>query len=184
MLSSREMKTLRDISEYRAVFCFPIIDYYRNVGFDFSIEPFEDLAEEFMRLYRSNNNGNCKLFPNTLSVLECIRNANIKQVLLSASYMTDLLSQISEFNISDYFDEILALTDIYAKSKIDIGMEYISRKGITNAVLIGDSKHDYEVAEALSVDCLLIPNGHQSRETLLTCGAPILNDIADVVDFV
>jgi len=184
MLSRRGLKTLSDISEYHDLFCFPVIDYYRNVGFDFDIEPFEDLAEEFMILYRSNKNGNSSLLPNTMSVLECVKNANITQVLLTASNLTDLLSQMSRFDISTYFDELLALTDIYAKSKIDIGLEYIKRRKTINAVLIGDSIHDYEVAQALDLDCLLIPNGHQSRQTLLSCGVTVLNDIFDVIDHI
>jgi len=184
LLSRRGMKTLKDISEYRSLFCFPIIDYYRNVGFDFDVEPYEDLAEEFMELYRSNNNGSCELFPGAESVLKTIKNANIPQTILSACGMTDLISQMSPFDLTDYFDEILGLPDIYAKSKIDIGLDYIKRKEITNAVLIGDSKHDYEVAQALGVDCMLIANGFQSRETLLSCGVPVLNDITDVISVI
>jgi len=184
MLSKRGMKTLKDTSEYHSVFCFPVIEYYKNVGFDFNVEPFEDLAEEFMELYRLNKSGYCRLFPNAVTILDTIKNASISQSLLSASSMTDLLSQMSEFNIMGYFDELLGLTDIYAKSKIEIGLEYIKRKRITNAVLIGDSKHDFEVAQSLGVDCLLISNGHQSREALLSCGVPVLNDISDVSEVI
>ena len=178
------MKTIKDTSEYHSVFDFPIIDYYRRVGFDFDIEPFEDLAVEFMELYRSNNNGDCKLHPGAEETLKTIKEANILQVLLSASGIDDLLSQVGAFDIITYFDELLGLTDIYAKSKIDIGLDYIKRKRITNTVLIGDTKHDFEVAQALGVDCILIPKGHQSRETLLTCGVPVLDDISDVIEFI
>jgi len=178
------MKTIKDLSEYHSVFGFPIIDYYRRVGFDFDVEPFEDLAVEFMELYRSNHNGGCKLHRGAEDVLKTINDANITQVLLSASAMDDLLSQVSAFDIKKYFDELLGLTDIYAKSKIDIGLDYIKRKGITNAILIGDTKHDFEVAQALGVDCALIPSGHQSKETLLTCGVPVLDDISGIVDII
>lgn len=184
MLAKRGMEKLKNISEYHAVFCFPVIDYYRNVGFDFTVEPFEALAEEFMELYRSDKSGYCKLFPDALTVLETIKNANISQVLLSASNLSVLLSQMSEFDISGFFDEMLGLTDIYAKSKIDIGLDYIKRNKTTDAVLIGDTKHDFEVAQALGVDCILISNGHQSREQLLSCGVPILNEISDVVNVI
>ena len=184
MLRTRDMRTLKSISEYHAVFCFPVVDYYRNVGFDFDSEPFETLAEEFMELYRSGKSGGCKLFPNAVSTLNSIKIANIPQVLLSASNMADLMLQMSEFDVAEYFDELLGLTDIFAKSKIDIGLDYIKQKKITSAVLIGDSKHDYEVAQALGADCILIANGHQSRELLLSCNVPVLSDITHVVDFV
>ena len=47
MLANRDLKPLGSVSEYRNVFCFPIIEYYKNVGFDFEKEPFETLAEEY-----------------------------------------------------------------------------------------------------------------------------------------
>jgi phosphoglycolate phosphatase len=184
MLAKRNKKTVGSVAGYHAVFCFPIIDYYRNVGFDYDKEPYEDLAEEFMELYLSNKTGNCKLHQNAVSVLESIKNAGIIQVVLSASKMSVLQSQMNEFDIIKYFDKLLGLTDIYAHSKVDIGLKYIKNESIERAVLIGDSKHDYEVAQAIGVDCILIPNGHQSRETLQSCGVPVLDDITDVVGFI
>ena len=182
LLARRGMKILKDIPEYHSVFCFPVIEYYKNVGFDFDIEPFEVLAEEFMELYRSNKSGGCGLFPGAESILSTIKDTGVSQVLLSASHMSDLLMQINEFDVTGYFDELLGLTDIYAKSKIDIGREYIKRTGITDVVLIGDTKHDYEVAQALGADCILIPNGHNSKDSLLSCEVPVLNDISDVIE--
>ena len=160
MLSRRGLNTLKTILEYHAVFCFPIIDYYHNVGFDFEKEPFDDLAVEYIDMYHANDSGNCKLFHDTKNVLAEIQSMGISQVILSASHIKNLNMQISSFGITDYFDEMLGLSDIYAKSKIDIGKDYIMREKISNAVLIGDSKHDYEVAQALNIDCILIKNGH------------------------
>ena len=33
-------------------------------------------------------------------------------------------------------------------------------------ILIGDTDHDYEVAQNLKIDCLLISHGHQSNKRL------------------
>ena len=184
LLSKRKMKTLDSISEYHAVFCFPIIEYYRRIGFDFDAESFEDLAEEFIALYHSNNSGNSRLFSNAEDTLDLVQKMGITQIILTASKKCNLLSQMSGFEISGYFDALLGLTDIYGKSKIEIGLDYIRQNNIENAVLIGDSLHDYEVAQALGVDCILIPNGHQSRETLQTCGAPLSNNISEVIEYI
>ena len=183
MLSKRGIKTLRSIPEYHSVFCFPIIDYYKKVGFDFSIEPFEELAEEYIALYHSNKSGNCKLFPQTESILAAIKSMGVKQVILTASEMSNLLLQMSEFDIGHYFDELCGLTDIYGKSKADVGLDYVARNKIGRAVLIGDSKHDFEVATAMGVDCVLIAAGHHSKDELLTCGAPVLDSITQVVEY-
>jgi len=184
MLAKRGLPTMQDVNAYHDVFCFPIIQYYRNIGFDFQQEPFEELAREYIALYHANTSGNCKLHANAKSVLTDIHNSGITQCVLSASKISNLSSQMSEFDIDDYFDEILGLSDIYAKSKVDIGMDYMARKNITNALLIGDTVHDYEVATALGADCVLIPNGHQSRKALLSCGVPVLNDISCVVAYI
>jgi phosphoglycolate phosphatase len=37
--------------QYRAVFCFPISQYYRRLGFDFERAPFETLSDQFVALY-------------------------------------------------------------------------------------------------------------------------------------
>jgi len=184
MLSKRGIKTLQGIDEYREAFCFPIINFYRNAGFDFSAEPFEVLAKEFIALYHSEKSGNCKLYPNSEATLESLHKRGISQIILSASEKGNLLSQINEFNIKHYFDEILGISDIYAKSKIDLGLNYLSNNNIKKAILIGDSVHDSEVAEALGVDCLLIPNGHQTIETLQSCAVPIIDDISFVNEYV
>ena len=98
--------------------------------------------------------------------------------------MNYLEQQVGYFDIRDSFVELLGLSNYYAASKIDVGLEYIKRQKTNNALLIGDTKHDNEVAEALNIDCILIPNGHQSKEILLSCGVPVLNGITDVLEYV
>ena len=118
-----------------------------------------------------------------MSVLKTLQDKQITQLLLSASETGNLISQMSEFHIQHYFDEILGLSNVYAASKIDIGYDYIIRKQVAGAVLIGDTEHDYEVANALGIDCVLISNGHQSKDKLLTCNVPVLSDISQVIEY-
>lgn len=183
MLKKRSLKTLESLDDYHKVFCFPIINYYRNVGFNFKTDSFESLAAEYIELYHSNKSGRCTLHENAERILRDIQNMNMKQIILSASQIDNLLLQVNEFNISNYFDEMLGISDIYAKSKILIGKEYIKKQNIKKAVLIGDTLHDYEVAQALNVDCLLIAKGHQSEALLRTSSVPVLNDITGVMSY-
>lgn len=184
MLDKRRMKILSDVSAYHEAFGFSIIEYYKNVGFDFSIEPFEALAAEYISLYHSDKSGNCKLHNHAEAVLKTLAEHKTTQVILSASESNNLAAQMNEFPISHYFDEVLGLTNVYAASKIDIGLDYLKRKQPERTVLIGDTAHDYEVAESLGIDCLLIPNGHQAKEKLLTCNVPVLDDISQVVSII
>jgi len=184
MLEKRGMTPLGSIAEYRSVFCFPIAQYYRNVGFDFASEPFEDLAQEFIGLYHADKSGNSSLFSGAEAVLSTIYKQNITQIVLSTSQQCNLTLQMSEFDIGHYFDEVLGLGDIYAKSKIDLGVGYMERNGTKNTLLIGDTTHDYEVAKTLGVDCILVANGHQNRETLLSCNVDVLDDISCTINYI
>ena len=51
MLKVRNLPEL-SLSTYRNVFTFPVIEYYKEVGFDFSKEDWEPVAMEFINLYR------------------------------------------------------------------------------------------------------------------------------------
>ena len=184
MLGSRDFRLLSSVAEYHGVFCFPVIEYYKKIGFDFETEPFECLAEEYMALYHVGKTGGCRLDENAEFVLAEIQKKGIEQSILSASETSNLLSQIGEFDIVCYFDAILGLSDIYAKSKLDIGLDYIVKKRIKNVLLIGDTEHDYEVARALGADCLLVAAGHQSKERLMACGAPVLDSLLQIVEYV
>ncbi|MDR1690102.1 MAG: HAD hydrolase-like protein [Clostridiales bacterium] len=184
MLAKRRLKTLDGLKAYQGVFGFPIIDYYKKLGFDFEEEPFGVLAKEYIELYHSKNSGGCGLHKNAVSVLDTLNKHVVTQVVLSASEIGNLRKQMSGFNIDFYFDEVLGLCDIYAKSKVEIGLDYINRKRIGRAVLIGDTQHDAEVASKIGADCLLVCSGHHSREKLEELAFPVLDDVAQVLDYI
>ena len=50
MLKARNLPRLT-LASYREVFTFPVIDYYKKVGFDFTREPWETVAMEFINKY-------------------------------------------------------------------------------------------------------------------------------------
>ncbi|MCL1823032.1 MAG: HAD hydrolase-like protein [Oscillospiraceae bacterium] len=181
MLLKRGLKTFKNINEYRNIFCFPVIDYYKKIGFDFEKEPFEELAAEFISLYHSYENNSFKLHNHAEAVLREIHMKGITQIILSASETDNLLHQMSGFDIRQYFDEILGISDIYAVSKTEMGLDYVKRNQLKCGLLIGDTEHDFETAEKLKLDCILIANGHQSREKLITCGVPVFNEISEVL---
>lgn len=182
MLTKRGMTPLPDVSNYHEVFCFPIIDYYRKLKFDFDKESFEALAVEFIEAYHFNNTGNSPLHSDVESVLEAIKAQEMTQIILSASKVENLLSQVAIFNISHYFEEILGLSDVYAKSKIEIGLDYIAKNNVESVLVIGDTIHDYELANALGADCILVSNGHQDRKKLEACNVLVVDKISEILN--
>ena len=169
--------------QYRAIFGFPIEDYYRRAGFDFARNSFAELAESYMQDYIPASES-CPLADGALYALEAFRAAGVRQVILSASPVTTLERQVRERNVLPYFDRLLGLGDIYAKSKVEVGLAFMRESSIDaeKTVMIGDSVHDFEVAQALGVHCVLQSAGHQPPETLQTTGAPVLPGLRQAAD--
>ncbi|MDY6801211.1 MAG: HAD family hydrolase [Bacteroidota bacterium] len=161
MLERRNM-TLLDKKTYRKLFTFPVRDYYKNIGFDFLQESFEQLSVEYIDLYKEYSI-DAPLQQGVLNALEQLKNEGFQQVILSASEQKVLEKQIRQYQLDIYFDELIGLNNIYAKSKLDNAIRYLHETNIPSedSLLIGDTYHDYEVAKAIGCDYLLVNNGHQ-----------------------
>lgn len=180
MLEERGLKPISSKQEYRAVFKFPIIDYYRDIGFDFDREPYEVLAPIWVELYNINSK-QASLREGALEALEYFASLGLGQILLSATERNMLLRQISELRIDGYFDKVLGLDNIHAYSKKDIALIWKSQNPDAIPLFIGDTEHDADVAKALGADCLLVEGGHQSRDTLLRCGCEVCADLYNAI---
>lgn len=167
MLETHGYPQRYDLAAYREVFSFPIEDYYRTVGFDFTRHAYPVLAEHYMQHYNAGVPG-CSAFAQADAVLAQLRSRGWQQAVLSASRQDYLIEQVSARGLVDYFTELLGLSDIYGKSKIQRGLDFLHHSGIDPAacVMIGDSQHDAEVAAALGAQCVLYSGGHQSRRRL------------------
>lgn len=169
------------LAQYREIFGFPIEDYYVRAGFDFSKDSFAVLADDYMQDYLARA-GACPLAAGAEPALALLKQAGVQQVILSASNLPVLEQQVAERGIRPYFDRLLGLHDIYARSKVDVGLAYLAELKQNNAVppcavMIGDSVHDFEVAQALGVQCVLQAAGHQSVQQLRATGAPVVPDV-------
>ena len=161
-------------------FGFPIEEYYVRAGFDFTKHSFAELAEKYMEDYVPASAA-CPLADGAIDALEAFKAAGLRQVILSASNLDTLRRQTDERGVTGYFDRLLGLGDIYAKSKVEVGLAYLKENGFdpARAVMIGDSVHDYEVAQALGVRCVLQSGGHQPPEKLRETGAPVVKGLRE-----
>jgi phosphoglycolate phosphatase len=170
------------VEDYRFIFDFPVKNYYEKAGFDFTKYSFEEIGKEWMDEYELRKN-ETSLFEGTENVLKYIKSNGINQSILSAYSLETLLEIIGEHKLSGYFQYISGLDHIYATSKLAIGKELLEKINIPSSkiALIGDTTHDYEVACELGVECVLIANGHQSKDRLLQSGAHVLDDIQELI---
>ena len=174
-----------DLDSYRKIFGFPIRDYYIRAGFDFTRHSFDELAKSYMDDYIPASAA-CPLMPGARETLARLQAAGLRQVILSASPITTLQRQAEQRGVLPYFDRLLGLGDIYAKSKVELGLRYLAEEQFDpdTAVMVGDSVHDFEVSRALGVRCLLYAGGHQDAEALAATGAPVVNSLSAAADWI
>ncbi len=167
-LAGPHRNTPLTIEEYKCVFGFPIAEYYQKIGIDFAQESFEELTHKFIGQY-NNRVRECSLHSGVTATLDLFRQRNLSQYILTAAHKKDVESLLLHFAIEEYFTGIEGLDNHRAESKVERGKALMRQYGIERerTLLVGDTIHDYEVAQALGVECMLISNGHQSRDRLV-----------------
>ena len=180
---SFDLPTINSVEAYHEQFTFPIRLYYERAGV--TDENFVEVAHAWMAEY-VRGFPSVPLHEDAKAVLERFENAGLRQVVLSATKRDMLVEQIAQFNIQHHFHDVLGLGDIYAGSKEDIGRQYLQSCGIAaeETCMIGDTLHDADVARAIGAKCILVARGHQSRETLLTAGVPVVDTLEQAADWI
>ncbi len=183
MLERRGLPILASVEAYRSVFTFPIIDYYRALGFDFEREPYEELAVEWVANYTEGLR-ELTLIEGFTDAWKALRQRGIRQCILSSSESGMLRRQLSMLGINEKcFDDILALDNIYAAGKAAMAKKRLG-DACLNAFLIGDTPHDADTARAIGASCILFSGGHAQRKALEGCGCPVVEHIEDAVPLI
>jgi phosphoglycolate phosphatase len=175
------LPALDSLAAYHAQFTFPVKEYYYRAGVtdDTCVAVAHAWMDEYVR-----GCAGVPLFDDALAALDLFHAAGCAQAVLSASKRDMLADQLLNAGILARFDAVLGLDHIYATSKEDIGREYLAQSGYAawDAVMIGDTLHDAEVARALNCGCVLVARGHQSREALLTAGYPVTDTLTGAAE--
>jgi phosphoglycolate phosphatase len=182
MLKSRNMPGL-SIERYQELFDFPVKDYYANLGFDFNVESFEMVGTEFIEKYDARR-FECKLRFKAIDLLKNIKESSLRQFVLSARNHKQLDEELDFHQIHKYFNHFSGLSDNYANGKLQLGMQLIKLQNIDVAktLMIGDTLHDFEVAQALGIDCILLEGGHQSENRLKAVNVKIVRGLDELIN--
>lgn len=168
-----------DREEYLRIFTFPVKDYYERVGFDWNVFSYEEVGAYWFNWYLALKD-EYKVFDGVIDILKKNHQKGYKNVILSASSLVELKKQLIDLKIDEYFDEVLGIDNIYAGSKVDIGLKWIEDKDPKDCLMIGDTLHDIEVAKQMGIDCYLVSKGHQSKEILMEACDHVYDDIRDI----
>jgi phosphoglycolate phosphatase len=164
MLTEHNLPLISE-DEYKEKFTFPVFNYYQSLGF--SEAQFEMVSHKFIQGY-NNNCHDCEIVAGLTTLLEKNQAADVKQSVLSASKQDSLEELISHFGLTQYFEHIAGLSNIYAAGKIDLGKSLMKKLPAVprEVLMVGDTYHDLEVANALGIDHVLVSHGHALVENL------------------
>jgi len=182
VLKNRNLSPIT-LQSYRDIFDFPVKDYYIKLGFNFAEEPFESSGLDFIKIY-DNRKFEPKLFHDTLPTLNILKNLGYTHSILSAQNTTTLQQSVKFYNLHNIFDHINGLDDHYAIGKIEQGKNLIQNLNYNKneIIMIGDTKHDYEVSQAIGVSCFLIDRGHNSTERLKSKQDSVFSSFSNVLE--
>jgi len=180
-LAKRNMPTI-DQEHYQNIFSFPVIDYYRRLGFDFVHESFEIVGTEFIAGYETHKY-DVTLQEGAEQVLQTLSEQGVSHSILSAYEQGTLDELVEHFGLTSRFINVVGLADHYAHSKLENGIKWIAKLPYKKSeiLFVGDTVHDFEVAEAIGIDCILIPGGHQTRAKLEATGSLVLDGVKDLI---
>lgn len=182
MLTARGLPTI-GLMRYRETFGFPVLDFYRSVGFRPDKEDWDSMADEFHCNFLADKT--IRLHTRAVAALEHVRSAGIAQSVLSASEQSILDNMLSDYGLSHFFAHVCGVDNFYGHSKLEIGRTLLKAIDLPSGaiLMVGDSLHDHEVARRLEIGCLLIAQGHQSRGRLLASAAPVLDDLSGLPEW-
>ena len=179
-LQRRRLPTL-SAERYEEIFDFPVERYYRAVGFDWAKESFQEAGTEFIVEYEKRKK-ECSLQPGAQELLAKIAGGGWSQAVLSAYSHPTLEEFLTHFGVRGHFRSIAGSQDHYAVGKVQHGMKMLEELHVAprETLLIGDTTHDAEVAQAMGVDCVLLPCGHNSRARLEAAGVTLVDTLASL----
>ncbi|MAV89428.1 MAG: hypothetical protein CMG05_02405 [Candidatus Marinimicrobia bacterium] len=182
LLKNRNLNQI-DLNKYQEMFCFPLTDFYQNLGFDVNPDAFNILKEDFVFEYNKRQ-FSAHLFPDAVDTLNKIKSHNVKLSILSASNQKILSSLMNFYSINHYFTHILGVDNYEAAGKEKLGFKLLNFLGESRSdiVMVGDTDLDYRVSQKLGIDCILISRGHQSHKRLSVLDCPVIYSLTDLLE--
>lgn len=182
LLVSLELPELT-LDRYRDIFDFPVSLYWQRAGLDLDTVDFPALSEEFCGRFESRID-ETSLFPHVLPVIDELTRHGIRQFILSATEHTSLLDMLQKKDIHHHFHDVQGMEDTLARGKQSGGHKLMAKHGLDPArtLLVGDTTHDLEVAEALGANCVLISTGHHSHERLTDKHHNVFESLGHLLD--
>ena len=172
------------LERYREVFDFPVRTYYERVGFNLAEVDFDQLATTWLSRYMAGFH-RCRLRSDARAALDAVAEIDVAQSVLSASEQGRLDTQLSAHDIAGYFRGCVGVPDHRGSGKLERARAWLYELKLDarEVVLVGDTAHDLEVAQALGSRCVLVLGGHHDERKLNATGnVSVVHSLLGVLD--
>lgn len=167
ILLRRGLETV-DLDYYRKNFAFPVRYFYESLGVKIECEDWDALAQEYHDAYHECE---LRLAADAKDALEFVRDNGVSQAVVSAMREDYLISDMDRFGIRPYFESVLGTNNLDGCSKLSRIRDYVALAGGREEyVVIGDSLHDKEVADAIGARCVFYGGGSHDPSRLREFG--------------
>ncbi len=180
ILAAESLPTI-DEETYRRTFTFPVQTYYERIGLHRRPKTFEELSAQYIKEY-NRRWSQCTLHSGVQKCLKNLSEHGISQSILSASEENALHEAVDYHQLKGHFLGVIGQGDIFARGKLERGRKWVEGLGWPpeEILLVGDTLHDFEVAKAIGLQCLLVSHGHQCHTVLQNAGLPLCQNFTDL----
>lgn len=180
LLQERGLPTINE-EQYKKAFGFPIIDFYRKVGFDCSDTAYKELVDEYQKEYES---GICSipLADGVVEVMQRFKSQGFKEFIFSSSIKETIEKQLDLYpEIVPLINGIIAQDNNRAAGKLKTAVEWGNKNDVNwkEAMIIDDTTYGLDLAKKLGCKCILVNSGHQIIKKDI--GVPVLDSVGDLL---
>ena len=179
MLEKRNMPLIT-IERYKEIFDFPVKRYYEALGLN-TEKDWENIAGEFIDCYLGSLE-KIKLFNDAVDTIGFLKTKGIETGILSAMQHDGLNRHVKMLRIDHFFNFVQGIEDYYAEGKTHLGRKLLTRTGLKSEdiLFVGDTTHDFDVANEIGCKTVLVSRGHNSSERLSATGAFVISSLEDL----
>lgn len=179
MLEKRNMPLIT-IERYKEIFDFPVKKYYKVLGLD-TENDWENIAGEFIDCYLKSLE-KIKLFSDVFDTIGFLKTKGIETGILSAMQHDGLNRHVKLLRIDHFFKFVQGIEDYYAEGKSHLGRKLLAATGLKgrDILFVGDTTHDFDVANEIGCNTVLVSRGHNSLERLSATGASVVHSLEDL----
>ena len=158
----------------------PLINFYNKI-FDMENYDYSEIAQRFITHYDELFE-TADIFPEVREMIEYLSAKGYSQGVISGFETTRLVNSLKKFGLEKYFKFMSGSDDFSAGDKSERAVRIVEKYGFDpkETLFIGDMYHDYETAEKVGSDCILIAKGHQGAEVLRSYGINVLDNAKEL----